>query len=150
MTCDQIIGRKFGRLTVLRRIGTDRFNMSKLECECECGNHVTVRISALTSLNTRSCGCLKKEVSRNNAGKISMKRQVNRLISKHLTNRMLWRDVLDQCGFTKEERNVCEKLKETIIAMSEKKTKEMMAYRDPKSSLDEIYHTPNTGSTSCV
>lgn len=68
-----------------------------------------------------------------------MKRQVNKLIARHIVNKMLWRDVLDQCGFSKDERQICEKLRETIIEMSEKKVQENESYKEPKSSLDDIY-----------
>lgn len=50
-------GERFGRLTVIGALGKRR------ECRCDCGKVITVgRTSALTSGNTRSCGCLRREV----------------------------------------------------------------------------------------
>lgn len=55
-----IIGHKFGRLTVLERIKTEDYFSYK--CSCECGNTTLVkRTGTLTSGNTQSCGCLKDE-----------------------------------------------------------------------------------------
>ena len=54
---EEIIGKKFGRLTVLEYAG----NSSYL-CECDCGNKVTVLTSNLKKGNTKSCGCLSQEI----------------------------------------------------------------------------------------
>ena len=51
-----IIGERFGRLTVLSYSG----NSSYL-CLCDCGNEVIVDTSNLKNGNTKSCGCLQKE-----------------------------------------------------------------------------------------
>lgn len=53
-----LTGLKFGRLTVLRRYGTDKYRKIYWECKCKCGNTVIVRGNALKSGNTKSCGCL--------------------------------------------------------------------------------------------
>lgn len=55
-----LIGKKFGRLTVLERIKTDGY--FSYRCSCECGKTTVVkRTGTLTSGNTQSCGCLKDE-----------------------------------------------------------------------------------------
>lgn len=51
-------GLKFGRLKVVELHHTDQFRKSYWKCECECGKIVIVRGSALTTGNTKSCGCL--------------------------------------------------------------------------------------------
>lgn len=57
-------GTKFGKLTVLNidHKGTDR--RYYYHCLCDCGNECVVRSNALTTGNTKSCGCLIKD-SRN-------------------------------------------------------------------------------------
>lgn len=60
-----LVGKKFGRLTVQffnghgRTSGGESKRMWK--CLCDCGESSVVNTSALTSGNTRSCGCLQKE-----------------------------------------------------------------------------------------
>ena len=58
-----MIGRKFGRLTVVSEFV--RFQRGRnrrfCRCECECGTVVDVRQEHLGSRNTRSCGCLQQE-----------------------------------------------------------------------------------------
>lgn len=55
-----IIGKKFGRLTVLKEVKTkykDRYFL----CKCECGNEKIIRGSHLTTNATISCGCYRDE-----------------------------------------------------------------------------------------
>ena len=60
----RVLGRQFGRLTVLSPTEHRANNGSILFlADCECGNNTLVRNSDLTSGATRSCGCLKKETS---------------------------------------------------------------------------------------
>ena len=64
--CDnRFIGKKFGRLTVIKRVD-DRIqpngnHNTMLECQCDCGNITVVRASDLTNNHTQSCGCFNKE-----------------------------------------------------------------------------------------
>lgn len=53
-------GQRYGRLTVIREVrktGADGKHYRAALCRCDCGQHVTPRISSLTSGDTRSCGC---------------------------------------------------------------------------------------------
>lgn len=57
---------KFGKLTVLHKAENYVTKSGKHEiawvCQCDCGNQITIRDDSLKSGNTRSCGCLHKEV----------------------------------------------------------------------------------------
>ena len=56
-----IIGKKFGKLTVIKEVGVN--NKGKVEwlCECECGNKITATTGSLMSKHTLSCGCIKSK-----------------------------------------------------------------------------------------
>lgn len=61
-----IIGQRFGRLTVIKRVEDHVMpsgeRRSRWLCKCDCGNEITVIGKALTKKNgTKSCGCLAKE-----------------------------------------------------------------------------------------
>lgn len=61
-----ITGRKFGRLLVTgfagrKRSKTNNTTETLWDCLCDCGNKVVVPKHLLTSGNTKSCGCLKRE-----------------------------------------------------------------------------------------
>lgn len=52
-----IIGKRFGRLTVVDFDHIDTFGNPYLVCECDCGNTVIVRRGNLSHGTTTSCGC---------------------------------------------------------------------------------------------
>ena len=56
-----VAGQKYGRLTPIQYDS----GFKKWECVCECGTLVFVKSAALNNGNTRSCGCLQKDISRN-------------------------------------------------------------------------------------
>ncbi len=53
---------KYGRLTVIKFYKREN-NKTYWQCECECGNRLVIPITYLTSGDTKSCGCLRKETS---------------------------------------------------------------------------------------
>jgi len=60
---------KFGRLTALNDIGSDKYSSRFWECLCECGKFTVVRTADLTSGHIKSCGCLRSELSSKRAKK---------------------------------------------------------------------------------
>lgn len=58
-----LTGQKFGRLTVIKRDGSDNFRLAMWLCKCDCGNFKRVRSRALQIGQTQSCGCLHKEIT---------------------------------------------------------------------------------------
>ena len=54
-----VIGQKFGRLTVIRELS--ECTPRKLICGCDCGNEVTISKRDVINGHTLSCGCLHKE-----------------------------------------------------------------------------------------
>ena len=62
----EIIGKKFGRLSVLKYLGAinpygRKRNYSYYRCRCDCGNIKTVQRTPLLNGDSRSCGCLHLE-----------------------------------------------------------------------------------------
>ena len=55
-----ISGQKYGRLTVRQKNGF-RNNKTYWDCDCDCGNKVTIQYYAIVSGRSQSCGCLRKE-----------------------------------------------------------------------------------------
>jgi hypothetical protein len=56
-------GQVYGRLTVVKDTGERSFRVPLWLCQCECGKTTKVRGNFLRSGNTRSCGCLKRDVA---------------------------------------------------------------------------------------
>lgn len=58
------IGKKYGKLTVKRRVANGKDNHAYYECVCDCGNVVTIRGATLRSGKAHSCGCMVSETMR--------------------------------------------------------------------------------------
>jgi hypothetical protein len=60
-----ITGQRFGRLTAICFEGRREHNGQKRwRCRCDCGAITVADLCSLTSGNTKSCGCLARELSR--------------------------------------------------------------------------------------
>lgn len=57
-----LTGKRFGRLLVLEGGEVDEHRHDLWRCICDCKREIVVRGDNLRSGNTRSCGCLSKEV----------------------------------------------------------------------------------------
>jgi hypothetical protein len=77
------------RLTVIRILEERTDGGEKIVlCRCECGKEVKVQANNLTSGNTRSCGCLRRE----------RQSEANRTHGKYGTpEHASWRDMLARC-----------------------------------------------------
>lgn len=90
---DDMIGKRFGRLTVIGFAGRKRYKSYSRrlwECKCLCGKTIVVETKKLTSGNTRSCGCLAKEVH-------SQKRINESVRGKHEALRAMWKNMKSRC-----------------------------------------------------
>lgn len=58
-----LTGLKFNRLTALYPDGNDNHGNIYWVCQCDCGNSVKVIARQLITGGTKSCGCLKREVT---------------------------------------------------------------------------------------
>lgn len=67
-TDKKILGKKFDRLTPIKRVNSS--GRAEYFCLCDCGNEVIVKGGYLLSGKTNSCGCLKIETSKENIDKI--------------------------------------------------------------------------------
>lgn len=52
-----LVGRRFGRLTVVKEAGRNQHGQVKWLCRCDCGNEKIVLADNLRSGSTKSCGC---------------------------------------------------------------------------------------------
>jgi hypothetical protein len=56
-------GQRFGRLVAVKRKAKTKQRSFYWECRCDCGAIATPSIQSLRSGNTKSCGCLQKELT---------------------------------------------------------------------------------------
>lgn len=58
---DSMIGKRFGRLTVVEFYSVSNSRQSIYKCQCDFGNITYVETTKLTSGHTQSCGCIRQE-----------------------------------------------------------------------------------------
>lgn len=58
-----ITGHTFGRLTVLRRVGSDKHGKTRWLCRCECGVEAVRSAHLMRKGESLSCGCLQRETN---------------------------------------------------------------------------------------
>lgn len=56
-------GTRFTRLTVCQHAGSNKHGRAIYLCKCDCGAQRTLTGNALLRRNTRSCGCLERDMS---------------------------------------------------------------------------------------
>lgn len=84
---ESMIGRVFGRLTVIEEADRQKSNR-RFRCECVCGGEAVTTIYNLLRGNTKSCGCLKRE--------IDLKRHLTHGESKSRLHK-IWRSMKARC-----------------------------------------------------
>lgn len=80
-----LTGKKIGKLTVIKKQGKDKWGQIIWVCQCSCGNITQVLTKNLTSGNTKSCGCYRRE-------KIKKLNKINKRKGKEIgTNHPLYK-----------------------------------------------------------
>lgn len=59
---EDLVGKRFNRLTVIDEVGKNKYGDRLWKCICDCGNICVVAGNLLKRGDTKSCGCLQKEV----------------------------------------------------------------------------------------
>jgi hypothetical protein len=82
---EDIIGKKFGMLTILERTDKkDKQNRPIVICKCDCGAICERSYRNMKSGETKSCGCLRRELARKSAKLLGEKfGKINILHCKH-------------------------------------------------------------------
>lgn len=90
-----IIGMKFGKLTVIKSHHKINNGSEYMECKCDCGNTKIISKNHLLSGKIKSCGCYAKEVN------------TNRVRTHNLSNTRIykcWRSMKERCSLPSCER----------------------------------------------
>jgi hypothetical protein len=60
----EMTGKRFGKLTVIRRLPNDKYKNAVWECQCDCGEIRRIRAGGLRNSKTQSCGCIATDILR--------------------------------------------------------------------------------------
>lgn len=56
------IGKKYGKLTVIKKLERKEHQTTVYLCRCDCGNFKEVNINKLHTGHVKSCGCMKRKI----------------------------------------------------------------------------------------
>ena len=87
----ELVGKKFGRLTVIRRAPKGG-NCISWVCRCDCGKEITTRSTSLRNGHTKSCGCYQRDAV--SAANTTHGQSRHELFS-------VWAGMMDRCYNTK-------------------------------------------------
>lgn len=76
-----LTGKRFGKLKVLYRLKEKIDNRIVWRCICDCGNEVNVKGIYLTTGQTKSCGCLKKDMDDKNLREAYDNKRINGIVA---------------------------------------------------------------------
>jgi hypothetical protein len=136
-----LVGKEFGRLTVVSFVGKNKHGSKQWECKCSCGKHTIVTVGALVRGMTRSCGCLRKEKVSTIGG-----------LSKNHTYKS-WHCMMYRCTNPKDRKykyyggrgvNVCQRWQESFLNFLED-----MGERPDGRTLDRIDPEGNYEPGNC-
>lgn len=89
---EDLTGKTFGKLTVLKRDWSDNSNGARWICQCECGNQKSILGSHLKKHKIQSCGCINYSIGEQNIATILVENNINFIREYHpdqLTERKL-------------------------------------------------------------
>lgn len=95
MRAHDLIGQRFGKLTVLGSAGFTPYRQALWECLCECGNKIISSTSQLNYGKRLSCGCVRSLIGKRFGKLIVLKRVMNK------NSRPCWQCLCD-CGNVSE------------------------------------------------
>jgi hypothetical protein len=76
MKVHDLTGRRFGRVTVLEFVELNNNGGARWRCRCDCGTVFETNAASLVHGHTKSCGCYRKEISRERVDRLIKARGV--------------------------------------------------------------------------
>lgn len=108
-----LTGKRFGKLTVIKKHNQDKWGGWNWLCMCDCGNETVVSGGHLRGLKTKSCGCSRKET----------KNFTHKMTGSRLYK--VWHTMKSRCYYEKSEMfkhyggrgiTVCDEWKNSFIS----------------------------------
>jgi len=87
MRSSNLVGKRFGRLLIIRHEGYNKEGRSLWLCQCDCGNKKIIRGNSLKRGLTRSCGCLRIEKAKLCHSKHKYSRTPTYIVWSNMKNR---------------------------------------------------------------
>lgn len=91
-TLIDLTGQRFGHLTVVERVGSDKWGVAIWRCKCDCGAEVVVSGGKLRRGHTKSCGC-------SSPARMGTAHKIHGMKNSRLYR--IWYDMKNRCNYVK-------------------------------------------------
>lgn len=108
---NDLTGKKFGRLKVVRYYGSNKNGRALWLCQCECGNTKVIVGNSLINKATISCGCYNKEHSKNIHTKHNMSYSKIYKVWNGMKTRCYNKNFLYYCNYGGRGIKICDEWK---------------------------------------
>lgn len=148
-----ILDKRFGRLLVIEDLNKTKNESAIWLCQCDCGNLIEVQGRSLRYGNTKSCGCLHKEITRKIG--LSNVKHGDKTVKNPSRLYIIWISMKDRCFNPKEPAfkyyggrgiTICSEWKNDYSAF--KFWAILNGYQD-NLVIDRINHNGNYESNNC-
>lgn len=140
-----LIGQRFGKLTVIGNAGRAKDKKALWKCKCDCGKFKIIRGSSLTQGQTKSCGCLQSEdITGQRFGRLV----VIKIAGQDKWRSKLWECLCD-CGATTIVKGESLKAGSTQSCGCLRKERVLKAITKHGMSATLIYHLWQTMHSRC-
>lgn len=142
-----LVGKKFGRLTVIEFVGVDKHRSRMWLCKCDCGGEANTTTQHLNSGHTQSCGCFNKE-------QCSIHNTTHGLTHVYHFEYLIWKSMRKRCSNPNDKNyasyggrgiKVCERWSKFENFMAD-----MGARSSPKHTLERLENNKNYCPENCV
>lgn len=100
---DSLVGKKYGKLTVIKPAGKSKCGARLWQCRCDCGNEVVVQTAQLNNGRKTNCGCVQRENFVKNISPLAHK--ANKKYKNSSSSRIYncWQGMIHRCENLSDE-----------------------------------------------
>ena len=112
---NDLTGKKFGKLTVIKYYGSNKYGRALWLCVCDCGNTKIARGGTLISNATKSCGCYNSESAKKRFTKHNLSNTKLYKVWQGMKTRCYDKNFIYYCNYGARGITICDEWKNNFM-----------------------------------